>query len=155
MIPATTKRVSMNTASDVNERVRHDTEKRIAFYMAHPELIDQRLADLDREWDIERLIEVEAPTMSLTGLLLGLTVSRKWLAVPLLAQSMVFLHALQGWYPLLPLFRRMGIRTETEIATERYALKAIRGDFKNLRDDDGATASQRADRAFEAAQPRA
>lgn len=152
MINATTERVPLNTATDVNERVRHDTEKRITFYIAHPELIDQRLADLDREWDVERLIEVEAPTMSLIGMLLGLTVSRKWLAVPLLVQSMVFLHALQGWYPLLPVFRRMGIRTETEIAAERYALKSIRGDFRNL--GDGTDSAQRADRAFEAAQPR-
>ena len=67
---------------------------------------------------------------------------------------MVFLHAVQGWYPLLPLFRRMGIRTETEIATERYALKAIRGDFR-AGGRRRAMPRRRADRAFEAAQPRA
>jgi hypothetical protein len=132
MINATTARVPVNTAAEVNERIRRDTEKRLAYYAAHPELIDQRLAELDREWDVERLIEVEAPTMSLTGLLLGMTLGRKWLVIPLFAQSMVFLHALQGWYPLLPLFRRMGIRTEREIAIERYALKAMRGDFKEV-----------------------
>jgi hypothetical protein len=142
MVNATTERVPLNTADHVNERVRHDTEKRIEFYMTRPELIDQRLAELDREWDVERLIEIEAPTMSITGLLLGMAVSRKWLMVPLFAQSMMFLHAVQGWYPLLPLFRRMGIRTEREIAIERYALKAIRGDFEEVAHDQPERALQ-------------
>jgi hypothetical protein len=35
-----------------------------------------------------------------------------------------------GWYPLMPLFRRLGIRTAREIERERYALKALRGDFQ-------------------------
>jgi len=142
MINTTTERVLLNTAAEVNERVRHDTEKRITFYITHRDLIDERLAELDREWDVERMIEVEAPTMSLLGLLLGITVNRKLLAIPLFAQSMVLLHSLQGWYPLLPLFRRMGIRTEREIAVERYALKAIRGDFKEIGRDQPKRALQ-------------
>ena len=89
--------------------------------------------------------------MSLMGLLLGISVSRKWLVIPLFAQTMVFLHALQGWYPLLPLFRRMGIRTEKEIAAERYALRAIRGDFAQVRAVEDT--AKRAERAFDAAQP--
>lgn len=31
----------------------------------------------------------------------------------------------------------MGIRTETEIGYERYALKAMRGDFRQLPREDG------------------
>ena len=31
--------------------------------------------------------------------------------------------------PLHPVFRRLGIRTQREIELERYALKALRGDF--------------------------
>jgi hypothetical protein len=34
----------------------------------------------------------------------------------------------------LPLFRRLGIRTVEEIDHERYALKAIRGDFRDVND---------------------
>lgn len=151
IINPTAERVRLNTSEVANELVRHETEKRVAFYAAHPELIDRRLSELDREWDVERMIEVEAPTTSLMGLLLGISVSRKWLVIPLFAQAMVFLHALQGWYPLLPLFRRMRIRTEKEIAAERYALRAIRGDFAQVRAVEDT--AQRADRAFDAAQP--
>jgi hypothetical protein len=44
-------------------------------------------------------------------------------------------------------FRRLGIRTSSEIAEERYALKSLRGDFgavPRLHDGpaDGAAASQ-------------
>ena len=87
--------------------------------------------------------------MTTFGMLIGLAFGRKWLVIPLFAQSMMFLHAVQGWYPLLPLFRRMGFRTEKEIAAERYALKALRGDFKEL----AADGNHRGDKAFQAAQP--
>jgi hypothetical protein len=32
----------------------------------------------------------------------------------------------------VPLFRRLGFRTASEIDEERYALKALRGDFADL-----------------------
>jgi hypothetical protein len=32
----------------------------------------------------------------------------------------------------VPVLRRLGVRTSGEIARERYALKALRGDFSNL-----------------------
>lgn len=41
-------------------------------------------------------------------------------------------HALQGWCPPVPVLRRLGFRTQTEIDEERYALKALRGDFREL-----------------------
>lgn len=106
-----------------------ETRKRLLFYASHPELINTRLEELSREWDVERFIETQAPVMTLMGLILGVKYSRKWLALPFLLQSMVLLHAIQGFYPLMPLFRLLGVRTEREIAAERYALKALRGDF--------------------------
>ena len=135
VISTTTGRVPLNTSARINERVRRDIEKRLVFYSTHPELIDQRLDELDCEWDVERLIETEAPSMTLTGLLASAVGGRKWLALPMFAQSMVLLHAVQGWYPLLPLFRKMGFRTEYEIAVERYALKVLRGDFADIGSD--------------------
>ena len=46
-------------------------------------------------------------------------------------------HAVQGWCPPLPVFRRLGFRTQTEIEEERYALKALRGDFRDVAAGDG------------------
>ena len=50
-------------------------------------------------------------------------------AIPDLEKVSGKLHAATGWYPLLPVFRRLGFRSAREIAGERYALKALRGDF--------------------------
>lgn len=146
------ERVSENTPQHINDQLRHETEKRIVFYMNHPERVDERLAELDREWDVERLIEVQTPSASLAGLLLGIVVSRKFLVLPVLAQSLLLLHGVQGWYPLLPQLRRLGFRTPKEIATERYALKAIRGDFGRVAGAEGGKARDRADAAFGAAE---
>jgi hypothetical protein len=44
----------------------------------------------------------------------------------------MLLYGTTGRYPLLPIFRRLGLRTAREIARERYALKALRGDFANM-----------------------
>lgn len=57
---------------------------------------------------------------------------RKFFALPALVAGFLLQHALQGWRPPAPLFRRLGIRTAGEIAEERDALKALRGDFDRL-----------------------
>jgi hypothetical protein len=150
---STLRRVPANTRASVNERIRKKLEQRLALYSAHPELRDARLAELDEEWDIERVIQLEGPLTTLTGVLLAWRKDPRWLALPLFAQSMMLLHALQGFYPMLPLFRRMGLRTEQEISSERYALKLMRGDFERV-PSTGSPAA-RADVAFEAAQPMA
>jgi hypothetical protein len=36
--------------------------------------------------------------------------------------------------PPLPVFRRLGVRRSSEIEQERYALKALRGDFRQAAD---------------------
>jgi hypothetical protein len=110
--------------------------------------IDARLAELDREWDTDRVIELEASLMGLTGLALGTAVRPHFYALSGAVAASLFLYAVRGFYPLLPLFRRLGIRSSSEIARERYALKALRGDFADLggaRPDDAAQRSRAAD----------
>src|SRR5262249_37415083 len=65
-------------------------------------------------------------------LVLGLTVSPWWLALPAFGAVSLLTHALFGWSVFLVLFRAFGVRTGTEIAYERYALKALRGDFHQI-----------------------
>jgi len=94
--------------------------------------IERRLAELDQEWDIERLLETNASIATLVGLTLGATVDRKWFLLPAAVAGFLLQHAVQGWCPPMPVFRRMGVRTSSEIDYERYALKAIRGDFREV-----------------------
>ena len=73
---------------------------------------------------MERVLEVNASTLALSGLVLGATVNKKWLLVPCVVLSFLLQHGLQGWCPPLPLLRRLGVRTRGEIDREKYALKA-------------------------------
>lgn len=138
MIPSTVERVPQHTAEHVNEQIRRETEERVARCAeAGREAIDRRLAELDREWDIERTLEANAATASLVGLTLGATVDKKWFIFPAVVAGFLLQHAVQGWCPPLPVFRRLGFRTQSEIDYERYALKSLRGDFRNLANSDG------------------
>ncbi|QDU93580.1 DUF2892 domain-containing protein [Lignipirellula cremea] len=133
MLPATTERVAVNTPDCINEKIRRRTDEHIAYYaQASRAAIDARLLELDEEWDIERTLETNAAAVSLVGLTLGATVSRKWFLFPGVVAAFLMQHAVQGWCPPVPLFRRLGIRTAAEIAEERYALKALRGDFRQV-----------------------
>lgn len=131
MLPSTADRVPNNTSNVVNQQIRRQTERNVAHYAAAGNwAIDRRLQELDREWDMERILEANAATVSLVGLTLGAAVNRKWFALPAVVSGFLLQHALQGWCPPLPIFRRLGVRTATEINEERMALKALRGDFR-------------------------
>ena len=146
----TANRVTVNTAEEINRRIRRETEARIRAFAANPGGIEQRLDELDEEWDIERVLETNASALAFGGLALGATVDRKWLALPALVTAFLFQHAVQGWCPPIPILRRFGIRTAQEIEHERTALKALRGDFATLVPDDADPAA-RAERALQAA----
>ncbi|MFL6623048.1 MAG: hypothetical protein ACJ8J7_02395 [Sulfurifustaceae bacterium] len=126
-------RIRTRTASAVLRRIDSDTTAHLQHLAdAGPADIEHRLTDLDHEWDTDRVIELEAATTGLVGLALGTLVRSAFLAVPAFVGGSLFAYALTGWYPLLPLFRRLGIRSAREIARERYALKALRGDFVDI-----------------------
>jgi len=133
MIASTVERVPQNTVECVNQMIRRRTEERISRCAAGGrEAIDRRLRELDEEWDIERTLEANAATATLVGLTLGTMVNRKWLLFPTAVAGFLLQHAVQGWCPPVPVFRRLGFRTQSEIDYERYALKSLRGDFRNL-----------------------
>lgn len=133
MLTSTSQRVSQNTADSINEQIRRRTDASVAACAcAGHDAIQSRLAELDREWDIERYVETMAPVFTLAGLGLGLTVSRKWLLLSITVQGFFLQHALQGWCPPIPVLRSLSIRTMDEINQERYALKALRGDFRSV-----------------------
>jgi hypothetical protein len=95
--------------------------------------IEERLKDLQREWDAERVLSLNAAVFGLAGVVLGATRDRRWLALPAIVLAFVAQHATQGWCPPVSALRRLGVRTRREIERERYALKAIRGDFEGAR----------------------
>ena len=145
-------RVRRNTAQEVNRMLDTRMEDRVRGYAMSGDKaeISKRIEELEREWSIERLIETEASMMGLTGLGLGAFVNRKFLALPALVGSMVLLHGVQGWYPMLPLFRRLGFRSREEIDREKFAMKVLRGDFDAVDADGRADEQDRVMRALSA-----
>jgi hypothetical protein len=115
----------------------------------HLEEIDTRLAELDHEWDVERMLQANLAGIALGGMLLGLTRHRGFLALPLVAAGFLLQHALQGSGAPARLLRRRGVRTAAEIASERAALKSLRGDFAAV--ERMPNAPERANAAFHAA----
>jgi hypothetical protein len=99
---------------------------------APPEALTERIDRLERESDIERVLEINASTLALVGIVLGAFVNRKLLALPAAVLAFLLQHGVQGWCPPVPVLRRLGVRTRQEIDAERYALKAIRGDFQAM-----------------------
>ena len=134
MIPSTIDRVPQQTAAHINEQIRRQTDANIARTLtAGPAAIRQRLDELDREWDIERLLETNASSAILVGSALGAFVDKRFFAIPAVIAAFLLQHAIQGWCPPLPVFRRLGVRTADEINREREALKRALGEERITR----------------------
>lgn len=140
-LPATARRVENSTDSRLNDRIRARTDAELVrLESASQEEIADRLRELDEEWDVERLLQVNASVLVMLGVVLGARVDRRFLALPAAVFTFFGQHALQGWCPPIPVFRRLGVRTNREITRERYALKAMRGEFDDIPGKDADTA---------------
>jgi hypothetical protein len=127
------ERVRSNTSSEQNQKIDQELFANVAQYSDRGEVeIESRIKELDKEWDIERTLELNAAIFALTGTLLASFINKKWAILPAVVTGFLVQHAIQGWCPPLPLFRKLGIKTRPELDREKYALKALRGDFKQV-----------------------
>ena len=124
MLPATQTRVQHHTRPEINAEVKRRTIDCIA-HAVRTNTIDERLDELDREWDTERTLQTNFSLVALLGLALSLR-DKRWLLLSAGASAFMVQHSLQGWCPPLALFRRLGVRTTAEIERERMALLAVR-----------------------------
>jgi len=97
-----------------------------------PEEISHRIKALDKEWDIERVLDLNMSALALCGITLSLLFNKYSIVLPILLLLFFIWHAFQGWCPPIPILRFFKIRTRPEIDREKYALKAMRGDFRGL-----------------------
>lgn len=127
-------RVRRHTGCAVQAKIDATTRQNIAVYAGQSrDAIDRRIAELDREADVEQVLEVNASLIALTGTVLGVTMNKRFFLIPAVVLGFLTEHAISGWCPPVPVFRRLGIRTRTEIDQEKFALKALRGDFSAAR----------------------
>lgn len=124
-------RVRANTKPETQRKIDIKADVMIEFYRSQPrKVILQRIEELESEWDIERILEANASALALTGVLLGMFSSKKWLLLSGAVCGFLFQHAIQGWCPPVPALRKMGVRTLNEINHEKFALKAMVGEFE-------------------------
>lgn len=150
-LPPTAVRVERHSSDAANAAIRQATDATVARHEhADADALGRRLAVLDREWDVERLLQANAGTLAFTGTLVGALLDRRALVLPAAVFSFFLQHALHGWCPPLPILRRLHARTVREIERERHALKALRGDFEALAQCRDAPPSVRVRRVLDA-----
>jgi hypothetical protein len=137
MVALSHMRVEDVTPEHVNQKIRMHTDAMLRFFAAAPHLIDQRLQELEREWDVERVLTTGASGLMLTGMVMG-SVRSRWKLLSLAVAGFLLQHSIQGWCPPLEVVRRLGFRTRREIDEERFALRLLRGDFRDLPNDGDA-----------------
>jgi hypothetical protein len=127
-----TDRVRRYTSPAMLEQIEKQIEENVRFYAAQPpHIIAERIDELKREWSIERYLQVNIATAGFLTAFLALTSHRKWAVLTCTALSFFLYHGVRGFDPPIPLLRRMGVRTRKEIDRELFALKAVRGDFRD------------------------
>lgn len=127
----TAGRVSESSSDKANQQVQAEIMENIGRYKGASEaVLRKRIQQLDKEWDLERSLEVNASTLALSGVLLSVFVDRRWLILPGVVTRFLLQHGLQGWCPPLPLLNKLGFRSRREIDEEKFALKLLRGDFQ-------------------------
>ena len=130
--------VRQHSLRRVTRRLDRERDERLAAAVgADSAAVGERLRRLDKEWDIERVLQTNAAALSLVAWIAVLRrPTRRRAAVAGIVPAFLLQHALQGWCPPIELFRVLGRRSRNEIDAERTALKALRGDFADLPQDD-------------------
>jgi hypothetical protein len=144
--------VRTHTPDGVNRRIDERVERCVR-HMAEQmdrSAISQYLEKLEHEWDLNRVVTVGASAVSVLGLALGWKSGRGWRVLSGVAAGLLLQHGVFGFGPLAELVRALGVRTRREIDLEKFALKALRGDFERIPHEGGPLA--RANAALVAAQ---
>ncbi|MEM8874736.1 MAG: hypothetical protein AAGD32_10815 [Planctomycetota bacterium] len=131
------KHAEYKAASVASGEFRRRFEMSMAYHAAHPDQIEQRLRELDEEWSAEDVFQATLLGVGALGALMSKTRGRLWGALPLAVGFMQFKGIGHQKPPGLAFFRRAGFRTNDEIKQEKYALKALRGDFAELEQQGG------------------
>lgn len=125
-LPSTNTKVNAYTPDHINQQIERETEASVNYYKRQSdEEIRDRIEELDREWDAERLAEVNMASITFVSSLLALNVNKKWAVLSGTASLFLIQQALQGWSAPLSIFRRLGIRTINEINREKKALENL------------------------------
>ncbi len=126
-------RVRQHTAEEINDRIDAGIRETVSRYAtATPREITRRIGEIEAEWDVERVLETNAASLALSGVISAALGRKRGLLLATGVLGFLLYHATQGWCPPLPILRRLGVRTRREIEREKFVLKYLRGDFEGL-----------------------
>lgn len=126
-------RVRVKTSEQLKQDIDKKTFENVKDYFDRSDsVITRRIEELDEEWDIERVLGLNMSTLALSGFILSMK-NRYWLTLPVVVTGFFAQHSLQGWCPPVTLFRYFKFRTRKEIEREKHALKALRGDYADVK----------------------
>ncbi len=119
-------RVRARTADRVNVKIDRKTGAGVrAVGREGRDAIIERIHELDREWDIDRVLDLNFTVVSGIAEELGRRGNRAFMGVFRAQQIFMLMHVAIGWCPPTWVLRRLGVRTVKEIAAERQSLVAL------------------------------
>ena len=130
----------MKTGNDEPSQVRigidETTKENIRRYVDQGEdAIDRRIRELDNKWDMEKTLRFNISVLALAGVLFGTYKKKRWSVLSVAITAFLAQHLLSKYCPSIPLLKKLGLQTHREIEREKYALKALRGDFKSIKNN--------------------
>jgi|SRR6218665_1185125 len=144
--------VRTHTPDELNRRIDAQVERCVRHMAEQSDrhVISQYLEHLERAWDLNRVVTVSASAVALLGVALAPRSNNGWKVLGGVAAGLLLQQGLFGFGPLATIARAFGARTRREIDLEKFALKALRGDFERIPREGGPLA--RANAALVAAQ---
>lgn len=117
-------KVRQMTPRSVNEKIDRQMLQRVEEISAQgPEAIKGRLQELEKEWDLDKVLMLNFSVLVFAQLLAARK-DKRWLWGPIIQTPFMAMHAVLGWCPPSLWFRPMGFRTDKEIQSEREELMA-------------------------------
>lgn len=117
-------KVRQMTPRSVNEKIDRQMLQRVEEISAQgPEAIKGRLQELEKEWDLDKVLMLNFSVLVFAQLLAARK-DKRWLWGPIIQTPFMAMHAILGWCPPSLWFRPMGFRTDKEIQSEREELMA-------------------------------
>lgn len=110
----------METATQLNTNVAMNTSSQ------KKETILQRLGELEKEWDLERVQDLNTSLYALHGTLLGKILNKNASSLPFATTALLAQEAGNNWNPPAEMFKSLGYRTKEEIEQEKQTLLSLR-----------------------------
>ena len=121
--------IRRHSSRSANRRIDQQTRDAIDEVGDSPSKIRARLDELDREWDIDRALMLNFAVLATVSSSMAMRTFYKhrrfggWAGMFFTQMGFLAFHAIKRWCPPMPVFRRLGFRSDREIAEERSALR--------------------------------